>query len=83
MTPLKKTGTVAAILVQGQKSHHQLLQNPLPFLLPTTHGCKEAMWHIFLMLNLPRGRVCALKQCKQKGLLGKTTCRAQLNFCSI
>lgn len=72
MTPLKKTGTVAAILVQGQKSHHQLLQNPLPFLLPTTHGCKEAMWHIFLMLNLPRGRVCALKlSANRKGCWAK------------
>lgn len=73
MLPPKNLGTIAISVVQGQKSHQWLLQNPLTFLFPTTHVYKRGNMTEFPRVEFTlQARVCLKTQCKQKGLLGNT-----------
>lgn len=73
MLPPKNLGTIAVSVVQGQKSHQWLLQNPLTFLFPTTHVYKRGNMTEFPHVEFTlQARVCLKTQCKQKGLLGNT-----------
>jgi len=60
MIPPKKWGTAAVSIGQGQKSFRRLLQNHVPFYLPTHTWLQEGNVASFLMLNLPCGHVRAL-----------------------